>query len=60
MPFYDDVREQEEENPPSVLAGSLRSWDTWLPPRLLECVCCDAITLTRGARSGRCGWSEET
>jgi hypothetical protein len=54
MPFFDDVNEPEDEAPTVVTVWS------WHPPRLLECARCSAVTLTREARCGRCGWREGT
>lgn len=33
---------------------------SWAPPRLLECARYSAVTLTREARCGRCGFREGT
>lgn len=66
-PFFDDVTEPEDEGPPngggaptvSRAQATPTAW-SWLPPRLLECARCSAVTLTQESRCGRCGWREGT
>jgi CheY-like chemotaxis protein len=52
MPYGDDVLDDSEA--PSLIRPTAWSWQ---PPRLLGCSRCGAVTLTREARCGRCGFA---